>query len=96
MVNILTQNSKNGEFLLPKFNRYQFEATMNTFPIIPLSGYTRSDPTNVSFFHNDTGFFSFMIALLPILFSIFFLGLGSLIDLDDIPFILPFLRKYRI
>ena len=86
----------NSEYVQPKFNRYQWEAAVNTFPIIPLSGYTKSNPTNVSFFNNDGTFFTLMIALLPILFAFLFLGLGSLMDLDDIPFILPFLGKYRI
>jgi len=98
MVNIWRKTTKNKDVILPKFNRYQFEQTMNTFPIIPLSGYTASDPTSVSFFHNDGTFFSFMIASLPILFSIFFLFLGSQIDfkiLDDIPLLLPFKRNYK-
>ena len=99
MVNIWPERTKTKDDVLPKFNRYQFEQTMNTFPIIPLSGYTASDPTNVSFFHNDGTFFSFMIAALPILFSIFFLVLGSQIDfkiLDDLPFLLPFKNNYII
>ena len=81
---------------LSRFNRNQWEAAVNTFPVIPLSGYSASDSTNVSFFHNDGTFFAFMIASLPILFSLFFLGLGSLVDLDDIPELLPFVSKYRI
>ena len=79
-----------------RFNRNQWEAAVNTFPVMPLSGYSASDSTSVSFFHNDGTFFAFMIASLPILFSLFFLGLGSLVDLDDIPELLPFVSKYRI
>ena len=91
-----TKKEENSEKVKPKFNRNQWEAAANTFPIIPLSGYTKSDGANVSFFNNDGTFFTLMIAFLPIVFAALFLGLGSLMDVDDIPFLLPFLDKYRI
>ena len=78
--------------LKPKFNRYQWEAAVNTFPVLPLNGYTKSDPTSYSF-HNTSILFSFMIAILPLFFASLFLGLGTLMDFDDLPFLLPFIRE---
>ena len=92
--NIDTKSEKfeTGLVLKPKFNRYQWEAAVNTFPVIPIDGYPKSDPTSYSFNYTSI-FFSFIIAILPLFFASFFLGLGTLMDFDDLPFLLPFIRE---
>ena len=65
-------SDETGLISKPKFNRYQWEAAVNTFPVIPLDGYPKSDPTTYSF-HNTSIFFSFIIAILPFFFASFFL-----------------------
>ena len=93
----LEENSATKETsssLMSKFNRYQWESIFNTFPSIPLNGYTKSDPTSLFVLHNASYLFSFIIATVPLLFSLLFLGVGSLVDLKDLPLIRYIVEEY--
>ena len=80
--------------LQSKFNRYQWESALNTFPVIPLGGYTASDPTSYFILHNASAFFNFVIAIIPITFTLLFLGVGSLLDIQDIPLLNYIIEEY--
>ena len=93
----LEENSATKETstsLMSKLNRYQWESILNTFPSIPLNGYTKSDPTSLFVLHNASYLFSFIIATVPLLFSLIFLGVGSLVDLKDIPLLRYIVEEY--
>ena len=90
--NLATKETSSS--LMSKFNRYQWESIFNTFPSIPLNGYTKSDPTSLFVLHNASYLFSFIIATVPLLFSLIFIGLGSLVDLKDLPLLRYIVEEY--
>ena len=76
----------------PKYNRYQWQSALNTLPVVPLNGFV-SDPYTYFVLHNSAVFFNFIILTVPVFFALLFLGLGSLIDFNDLSNLLPFIKS---